>query len=431
MQTENPAPGEHSKARQNIVIAAGDSGGHIFPALAVTESLLALSPGVKIHLVHSGKFRAKRILPENLFQAGAPWTVHSLPTGTLSQGSSAAVRLTTLIKLPVVTARAFFLLKRLRPQAVLGCGGAVSGPVLTAAFLLKIRRAVWEGNSVLGLANRLLAPFTQKIITFFPDVPLPSSVKRKRAVCGYPLRKSFVSFLKQRRNGPHRGGPHCGGPHRGGAPRCGPNLGGPNLNGLHRAGAKERLQKRKFAVLILGGSQGSSLLNRAAAGAVSDKDSAWRRDVFIFHQTGQRDFASVKQKYSKTQGAEAFAFSSCIEEYYEKSDLIISRAGAGAIAEIAALGKPVILVPLSKAAGGHQLKNALALQKAGAALYIPEKEWSAELFKKEIERLKNDGALRRRLSRNIQKLHKDGGALAVARLLLPPLSQPPSQRPLL
>ena len=418
MQMENPAPGasspakhspvehspvehspvEHSKARRNIVIAAGETGGHIFPALAVTESLPALSPGVKIHLIHSGKFQTKRILPEALFQDGAPWTVHALPSGALSRGSPALVRLRTLINLPFVTARAFLLLKRLRPQAVLACGGAVSGPVLTAAFLLRIRRAVWEGNSSLGLANRLLVPFTQKIITFFPDVPLPSQAERKRTVCGYPLRKNFVSFLKQRRDGPHRGG------------------------------VKERLHKKKFSVLILGGSQGSSLLNRAGADAVSDKDSAWRRDVFIFHQTGQKDFASLKQKYSRTQGAEAFAFSSRIEEYYEKSDLIFSRAGAGVTAEIAALGRPLVLVPLAKAAGGHQLKNALALKRAGAALYIPEKEWSAALFKQEICRLKQDGALRRRLAQNIQKLHKAGGALDIARLLLPPPPAPPNGR---
>ena len=383
MQTETPAPGKNSTARQSIVIAAGGTGGHIFPALAVTESLLALSPDLKIHLVHSGKFQARRIFSENLFQDGAPWTVHCLPTGALSQGSPTAVRLATLLRLPFVTVRAFFLLKRLRPQAVLGCGGAVSGPVLTAAFFLRIRRAVWEGNSVLGLANRLLVPFTQKIIAFFPDLPLPFSARRKRMVCGYPLRKQFVSFLKKR-----------------------------------EGRAKGRLQNRRFSVLILGGSQGSSLLNRAAAEALSDKDSAWRRDIFIFHQTGQRDFDSIEEKYRKIQGAEAFAFSSSIEEYYEKSDLIFSRAGGGATAEIAALSKPLVLVPLSKAAGGHQVKNALALKRAEAALYIPEKEWSAALFKKEIGRLKNDGALRRRLSRNIQKLHKDNGALDIARCLL-------------
>ena len=389
---KNPPPGEHSKPRreQTVAIAAGGTGGHIFPALAVAESLLALSPGLKIHLIHSGKCHGA----EDLVKAGAPWTVHSLPTGALGSGSSAFVRFMTLVRLPLVIIRAALLLRRLRPRAVLGCGGAVSGPVLTAAFLLKIRqRALWEGNSSLGLTNRLLLPFTQKVIAFFPDLPLPRRAEKKRAFCGYPLRKSFAAFLKQREESA-------------------------DSQSAASGGAAASLPKRKFSVLILGGSQGSSLLNRAVSEAVSNKDDDWRRDVFVFHQTGKRDFSYIKERYKKMENAEAFAFSSSIEEYYEKSDLIFSRAGAGVTAEIAALGKALVFVPIEKAAGGHQLKNALSLQKAAAALYIPEKEWSSERFRKEVLRLKNDEALRSRLAQNIRKLHKPGGAREIARLLL-------------
>ena len=353
---------------KNIVIAAGRSGGHAFPARAVVEAFLELEPDLKIHVIHTGSPLEKETFKD--------WSTYSLPPLALAGGASFVSRLKTLFFLPFICIRVFLLMVRLWPRAVFGTGGAISAPVLLSAFLLGRRRAAWEGNAVSGLANRFLTPFLPAVFTVFPNVP---NILGKQILCGYPLRKDFYQ------NPP---------------------------------GAKISSEEGTslFRVLVLGGSQGSSLLNRVVSEALLEE--SWHRDIFIFHQTGKRDFASIREKYRDIKNVEVFAFSKHLRDYYEKCDVLFSRAGSGALAEVSAVGKPLILIPLSGTAGDHQVKNTLHLAERGQAEWISEKELTAETFKKKILQLKGDNQRRSLLIQNIKKRHKEEGALIIARWLL-------------
>lgn len=357
-------------ASKNVVIVGGKSGGHTFPALAVAEALLDISSDLNIHFIHSGSPLEKSVF----FQEG--WTAHFIFPLALAGGVSFISRLKTLIILPFVFIKVFFLVMWLRPQAVFGTGGAVSAPVLFSAFLLGRRRAIWEGNAICGLANRWLAAVVPVVFTVFPDVLNIS--RKKQILCGYPLRREFVSKTQGFRKTEN-------------------NLG-------------------LFRVLILGGSQGSLLLNQVVSEALLEE--SWHQDTFIFHQTGKKDFLSLREKYKNIKGVEVFDFSSHIQDYYEKCDVVFSRAGSGAVAEISAMGKPLVLVPLSGTAGDHQVKNAVSLSKQEMTEWISEKEFTAEAFKQRVLQLKNNRERRELLAQNIRKRHRDGGAAVIAHWLL-------------
>ena len=172
-------------------------------------------------------------------------------------------------------------------------------------------------------------------------------------------------------------------------------------------------------MLILGGSQGALVLNEAVSQAICENEQ-WREGIFFFHQTGQRDFIKRKEKYQKTAVAavECFPFHQNIRKYYEMSHLIFSRSGSGVIAEVSAIGRPLVLVPLSRMAGGHQLQNTLELFKKGCVEFIDEKDWTAQKFKTTLLELKNNEEKRDRLSMQIKKNHEPDGALKIARWIL-------------
>lgn len=392
---------------KNIVIVSGRSGGHAFPALAVAEALLELESDLKIHLIHTGNSLEKEIFSKE------GWITYTLSPLALAGGVSFISRLKTLFFLPFVFVRVFFLIVRVWPRAVFGTGGAISAPVLLSAFFLGRRRAAWEGNTVCGLANRLLTPFLPTLFTVFPNVPKIS--ERKQTLCGYPLRKGF--YQKPLEKGyplPEKKAPNSS------LKELPKGKGQDSLVPDFLEEKESKFNKRgdvsSFQVLVLGGSQGSSLLNQVVSEALLEE--SWRQGVFIFHQTGKRDFSSLREKYKGIKGVEAFSFSSHIKDYYKKCDLIFSRAGSGALAEVSAMGKPLVLVPLSGTAGDHQVQNAIHLERQKMTEWISEKELTAETFKKKVLQLKNNPEKRKTLAQNIIKRHKPEGALTIARWLL-------------
>ena len=347
-----------------VVIATGRSGGHIFPAIAIAENLLKIRPHLDIHFIHSGTEMEKKFFSQRFYKT------HCLSVGALASGQGGMKRILTLLSLPWVILKAYFLLLYIRPEAVLGMGGAITGPVLLAAYLQKRKRAIWEGNAVCGLANRLLIPFVTKVFTVFENVPKVPKEKEKR--CGYPLRQNIL-LLKQEEE----------------------------AQGLN--------------ILILGGSQGSQLLNQVVSQAVLEEE--WRKDIFIFHQTGVADFDKINEEYKNLKGVQAFSFTSQIENYYQKCQVVVSRAGSGTVAEASFLAKALVLIPLSRTAGNHQLKNALNLYEKSFVEFISEKEFTVKTFKDMVSELKNKDK-RKALSQNIRKHHQDGGAFSIAQWML-------------
>ena len=352
---------------KRILMAVSSSGGHILPAVAVAETIKELSSKSKVYFVHSGSPMAKKIFSSlSLF-------AYTIPLGGLAGGQSLKTRLKTFLQLPLAFVRAWLLIRKLKIDVVFGTGGAITGPVLLAARLLGRPTALWEGNAVCGLANRLLLPFVSAVFTVFET--LPSVPLGKQIHSGYPLRNSFRKF------------------------------------------SVEDSPKKYFNVLILGGSQGALSLNKVVAQALCE-DEKWREGILFFHQTGDRDFLRVQEKYQKVRGVECFRFHQNIKRYYEMSHLIFSRGGAGVIAEVSVLGRPLVLVPLFRAAGGHQLTNALALYKKGCVEFIHEKEFTAQKFKTILLELKNNKEKRDNLSKQIKQNHKPDGAFQIARWIL-------------
>lgn len=348
-----------------VLMAVGSSGGHIYPALAVAERLKSSGEDFKIHFVHSGSLVGKNIF------SNLPYSVYEIPIGGLAKGQKLVRKIKTMFQLPMAFIQSLILIKKLKVQIVFGTGGSVTGPVLMAGVLMNCKTAIWEANSSLGLANRWLSPFVSQIFTVFSSLKGVSQKKQK--VCAYPLRKKIVDRASQ---------------------------------------LLQTEQDNIFKVLVLGGSQGSVFLNQAVSQAL--EDHSWRKNIFIYHQTGEKSFESIKQKYKDLQGVEVFAFRHNIEEYYKKSDLVFSRAGAGAIWEVAFYSKALVLVPLTHSAGAHQLKNSLELSAKNCVEMIQERDFNANTFKEKLIELKQNNDRRKQLALSLKKACSGDGAEQIA-----------------
>lgn len=378
-------------SEKTVLMAVGSSGGHIFPAFALSEQLEALfckklpkDSSLKIHFVHSDSQIGKQLLSESSYP------VHSISVGGLAAGQGFFKKLKTLFQLPSAFFQSIFLIRKIKADLIFGTGGSVTFPVLTAGFIMRKKIAIWEGNTSLGLANKVLTPFVSHVFTVFPKVKKLS--QKKQIWSAYPLRKQ-VQMARQSGNA---------------RPPMSSKL-YPSRKSL--SSNEDILQKRhdsnknKFKVLVLGGSQGSLLLNQAVSQSL--EETAWRKDIFIYHQTGDRSFKELNQKYESLEGVFAFAFSKEIQNYYQDCDLLISRAGSGSVAEIACFKKAVILVPLTYSAGGHQLQNASWLSSKNCVQMIKEKDFNTAVFKNKILELKEDSNRRKQLAQNLKNIYHE------------------------
>ena len=375
--------------KKTILMAVGSSGGHIYPAVAVAERLEEFSPidnKPDIHFVHSGSLLGKKTL------SSLKYPSHEISIGGLAKGQSFFQKMKTLLQIPRAFIQSLRLIKKLKVQIILGTGGSVTGPVLMTGVLMNCKTAFWEGNAVMGLTNKWLSPFVSCIFTVFPR---PEGVPQKKQIlCSYPLRKRICNFNEKPSNKEDL------------------------LRSISYNTDNSSLESKKklFKVLILGGSQGSFFLNQIVSQAVEEEN--WRKNIFIYHQTGKKSFNLIREKYKSSKGIEAFSFSLSIEEYYKKCDLIFSRAGSGAIWEIASYGKALILIPLTYSAGGHQLKNALELSSKNCVEMIREKDFNVTAFKNKLIQLKQDKQKRDQLAKNLKTAHQGNGAKKIADWIL-------------
>ena len=173
--------------KKTILMAVGSSGGHIYPAVAVaekledilldkkeTQDLQASSHSLDIHFVHSGS-----LLGKNIFSS-LKYPVHEIPIGGLAKGQSFSQKVKSFLQIPKALIQSFLLIKKLKAQLVLGTGGAVTGPVLMTAVFMGCKTALWEGNALMGLANKWLTPFVSCIFSVFPEL---AGVSKKKAHC--------------------------------------------------------------------------------------------------------------------------------------------------------------------------------------------------------------------------------------------------------
>jgi UDP-N-acetylglucosamine--N-acetylmuramyl-(pentapeptide) pyrophosphoryl-undecaprenol N-acetylglucosamine transferase len=338
-----------------VLIAAGGTGGHIYPGIAVAKELISRDPANEVLFVGTARGLENKIVPDNGFQLAL---IHSV--GLKSVGLVGKIKGLSVLPRSFLEAR--HLLKEFRPDVAVGAGGYVSGPVLMTAHFMGFPTLVMDSNALPGFTNRRLARFVDKAALTFEDaVPFFGS---KGIVTGNPVRSDFFSV-------------------------------------------PERMPVEPLGLLIFGGSQGARAINNAMVEALP-KLREMGIPVRITHQTGEADFENVRQAYidAGAEGADVRPYICDMVAEFEKADLIISRAGATTCAEVAAAGKAALMVPLPSAADDHQRKNAEAMAKAGAVSIILQSGLSGDTLAARLVELLNDpkrlaemGAAARRLAR--------------------------------
>lgn len=314
---------------KRIVIMAGGTGGHIFPALAVAQFLQ--TQGWQVSWLGTKAGLESRVIPENGIEID--WLSVS---GVRGKGILSKV--SAIFKLAKSCAEARKILKQRNPDVVLGMGGFVAAPGGLMAKMLKIPLIIHEQNRVVGTTNRLLAKIATKVLQGFPN----SFAPKFNAICtGNPLRKSFVDAIKQK-----------------------------NSN------------NEVLKILIVGGSQGAKALNENVPTAIA----LLKNSVQVRHQTGVAMQNEVAETYKKLNlNAEVSAFIEDMAAAYSWADLIICRAGAMTVSEVAAIGIPAIFIPLPNAIDDHQTANAKYLTEAGAAILLKQSDLTAENLAQQIE----------------------------------------------
>jgi UDP-N-acetylglucosamine--N-acetylmuramyl-(pentapeptide) pyrophosphoryl-undecaprenol N-acetylglucosamine transferase len=314
-------------SKRPVLIMAGGTGGHVFPALAVAAELSAR--GIAVSWLGTRRGLESRVVPA----AGYPF--ETLRVSGL-RGKGVLRLLLAPFMLMTALLQALIIQLRLRPRAVLGMGGFAAGPGGVTAWLLRRPLLIHEQNSVAGLTNRWLAPLAQTVMEAFPG-SLPA---RRHAIhTGNPVRAEIT------------------------------RLSLPSERFAARAGA--------LRVLVIGGSLGARALNEVMPAVLGQLDAG--QPVQLHHQTGSADLDSVKSAYAALQAdVRVDAFIDDMAAAYSWADVVICRSGALTVAELAVVGVASILVPFPHATDDHQTGNARFLADAGAAILLPQAVMNAE-----------------------------------------------------
>ena len=325
-----------------LMIAGGGTGGHIYPAIAIAQEFLARDASRRVVFVGTEYGLEKTIVP----RAGFP--LEFISAGGL-KGKGFADVVKNLARLPLGFIQAWRLIGKHRPSVVLGVGGYSSGPVLFAAWLRRVPTLIHESNAFPGLANRALARFVKAVAVAFADAG-PRMKRRDAVVTGNPVRKEFFEIAAEGRV----------------------------------RGATRRL-------LVFGGSQGSHILNEAMTGALLFLARLKGR-LEIVHQTGPKELETVRAAYkaSAFDDARVVPYLDPIVDEIAAADLVVSRAGAMTIGELAAAGRAAILVPFAAATNNHQELNARVVERAGGAIVITEAQLVPERLALAIAEVIND-----------------------------------------
>ncbi|MDY0220411.1 MAG: undecaprenyldiphospho-muramoylpentapeptide beta-N-acetylglucosaminyltransferase [Desulfobacterium sp.] len=353
----------------NILIAGGKTGGHLFPGIAIAQAFSDKVPGTGILFVGTGQPFETSTLDRYGF-------AHTAISVSPIKGRGVKEKFTALVRLPLSLVQAIAIIRKFKPDLVLGVGGYSSGPVVAGARLLRIKTAIQEQNTIPGITNRILSRICHVVFTSFEETRGLS----KRAVVyltGNPVRKLKT---KCKGEGPAPGAGQVPGAENSPCERC-------------PSGRTREHDPAVFNLLVTGGSQGARSINQAMMGAMAlmDVPVDAPASICLIHQTGISDEAEVAGTYrSLNINGETRAFFDDLPDRMAEADLIVARAGAGTISEITRHGKPSILVPYPHAADDHQRFNAEAVVNRGGAEMILDRELSPERLKTAIEALQNN-----------------------------------------
>lgn len=362
-----------------ILLTGGGTGGHIFPLVAVAKKMRAkIGSELELLYVGSGAILEKEVMAKEGIKA------KFVKSAKLRRYFSLE-NIFDLWKMPVGFLQSLWLLLWFMPDAIFSKGGYVSVPVILVAWLYRIPVFIHESDAVPGMANQFLAKFAKRIGVAYPSAE-QYFPKDKTAFVGNPMRE--------------------------------------NVTGGDGYALREKIgftQSRK-TILVLGGSQGSKTVNDMVVRNLPKL----LRQAQIIHQTGERDYERVVH-FAAEQGVKAghegylplkFLDEISLRDAYALCDMVISRAGANTIAEIAANAKPVILIPLEGSANDHQRMNAYSLAKIGAAIVLEENNLGEHILLQKIESILNDADLAVSMGQKIKTFHHESATEVIANAVI-------------
>jgi UDP-N-acetylglucosamine--N-acetylmuramyl-(pentapeptide) pyrophosphoryl-undecaprenol N-acetylglucosamine transferase len=324
-----------------VVMAGGGTGGHLFPGIAIAQEFMARNSQNRIVFVSTGNQFEQRVLAKMDFTLERVTVEGIKGRGLWNQTKS-------ICKLPKGIYQAIRILRRFKPDLIIGLGSYSAGPVVLAARLLGVKIVLHEQNILPGITNRMLARFADMIFVSFEDTKA-QLVSTRSKFTGNPVRQAVVNGSRQ----------------------------------SIRENRAEAGQK-PFTILIIGGSQGAHRINLTMVEAINHLHRI--DDLHIFHQTGAADEKMVQDAYGRHHVASTVqSFFDDMAPLYQSADLVICRAGATTVAEITAIGKAALFIPFPYAADDHQALNAASLTEKGAAEMILEKDLTAKILGEKIE----------------------------------------------
>jgi len=369
-----------SNARLNVVIAGGGTGGHLYPGIAVAREVLRRLPDARVTFAGTARGLEARAIPREGFELDLLRSAGLKGKSLVSRLRGASLIVPSLVD-------AWRIVSSRRPHIVLGVGGYSSGPVVLTAWLRGVPTMVLEQNAIPGLTNRLLARVVRaagvtydETLTFF---------RGRGFVAGNPVRAEF--FM---------------------------------------AASSHDASRHPRRVLILGGSQGAHAINVAIVAAATELVRQ-HPDLEIVHQTGERDVDDVRRGYADAGiHARAESFLDPVVREVMATDLVVCRAGATTLAELAAAGRPAVLIPFAAATDDHQRRNARVLVEAGAAVMVEERELGGTTLAETVGALIGDPARLARMADAMRTFAKPNAAaeivdkvLALARVPAPAMGR--------
>lgn len=360
------------KKEYRIIISGGGTGGHIFPALSIADTIRSKHPEAKILFVGADNRMEMQRVPD------AGYDIIGLPIAGFDR-KNLLKNLKVLWLIFKSQRMAKKIIKEFAPQVAVGVGGYASGPTLKMAASMKIPTLIQEQNSYAGVTNKILSKKAKMICVaydgmerFFPH--------EKIKLTGNPVRKSLLDMRANRKD----------------------------------AMSSMGLDENRKCILIVGGSLGARSINEGVMANIELIRE--NKDIQFVWQTGKLYFEEMKERAAaagKPDNLIITDFVSNMANALSAANLVVSRAGAGSISEFALIGKAVILVPSPNVSEDHQTKNAMALVEKDAAIYVADAKVKEELIAKAIETV-NDDARIATLETNIEKLGKPNAAEDIA-----------------
>lgn len=339
-----------------VIIAGGGTGGHLFPGLAVAEEFKSRDASTEVIFVGTEYGIEARVVPRE------GYTIKFLRAEGLI-GVSTLKKMRAMVKVLFSIIDSYRIIKKIKPDIVIGVGGYASGAIMLVAFLMSIPTMILEQNSIPGFTNKMLGKFVNTVCITYQE-SISFFQRAKTFLTGNPVRMQVL-----------RG----------------------SIESAYRLFS---LEKGIFTVFAFGGSSGAKSINIALIDALNYLHDLKDKIQFL-HQTGLKDYENIRQAYRKREFKGTITpFIYQMGEAYAVADIVISRAGATTLAELTALGKPAILIPYPYAAGNHQELNARKLLEMGAAKMILDRELNGEILARNIRELYTNETMRNEMKRN-------------------------------